>query len=361
MSDLGWNVWGAIASVLGTLGLLPLLLAWFLSRLPSARLPALLDLMKETQDLFSAALREGLITDESDLHQFNVNIWAAMIRVDEVRELVYATNSWQEDVAHWWRGWSGKMAIIANDLNSIRVKLAKRHSKERKRLAAACSPSGLPLPENSKTETSPSLKPTSHGASPCLVLPQEKLFLDGSGRAQDSSRASHPMVRDVVDTPGAGRSRACEPATVDYGDTCDPRAISPRCATHAPSIEVASHHLISDADLKSLLGLALSHSLTHMERGARKKRAMRQDLLLRFGRQLYGGGHVPAWPGTGAMHPKPAHPQSSRLKSLSRLLRRTWDGYPGDGMGWNARTVLEGSVLLVAPEGGGDSDEWVDV
>ncbi|KAI0363593.1 hypothetical protein BV20DRAFT_1126194 [Pilatotrama ljubarskyi] len=360
MSDLGWNVWGAVASVLGTLALLPLLATWFLSRLPSAKLPALLRLLRETQDLFSAALREGLITDESELHQFNVNLWAATIRVDEVRELVYATNSWQGDVVHWWRGWSGKMALITSNLNAIRVKLAKRHSKERKRLAAECSPSDLPLLANGKSETSPSLKPTSHGPSPCLVLPREELFLGGSGQAHDFSRASHPAIRDVVNNLGSGRPRVYEPATVDHGDTRDPRAIPPRYATHTPTTEVASHYLVSDADLKSLLGLALAHPVTQMERGKRKKRAMRQDLLLRFGRQLYGG-HVPAWSGTGAMHPKPAHPQSSRLKSLSCLLRRTWGGYPGDGMRWNARTVLEGSVLPVAPEGGGDSDEWVDV
>ena len=76
MSDLGYNVWGAVAGVIGTLSLIPIFLAWLQTRLPSSRIPRLLALRAEILELFTTAILEGLITDEKELYQLNRNVWS---------------------------------------------------------------------------------------------------------------------------------------------------------------------------------------------------------------------------------------------------------------------------------------------
>lgn len=72
MSDLGWNIWGVVGGVV--IAMVPLFSVWLRARLPSTRLPALLSLLQETKELFAAALRERLITDEGEIRQLDFSI-----------------------------------------------------------------------------------------------------------------------------------------------------------------------------------------------------------------------------------------------------------------------------------------------
>lgn len=74
MSDLGFNIWGVVAGVIGTVALVPVFLAWLRTRVPTKRFPALRDLLKETQDLFKTVVQEGLITDEDELREIDCNM-----------------------------------------------------------------------------------------------------------------------------------------------------------------------------------------------------------------------------------------------------------------------------------------------
>ena len=74
MSDLGFNVWGAIAAVVGTVALVPVLISWFNTRLPRALLPLLASMLQETQESFITGLREGLLTDDTELYHFHNRI-----------------------------------------------------------------------------------------------------------------------------------------------------------------------------------------------------------------------------------------------------------------------------------------------
>ncbi|KAI0365106.1 hypothetical protein BV20DRAFT_1056736 [Pilatotrama ljubarskyi] len=136
MSDLAWNVWGAVAGVIGIIMVVPVLFTWFLSRMPSAKLPPLLELMKETQDLFAVALREGCITDGDESYQYSLNIYAAAIQVDEVRMKVYAAKTLPENISNWWHGLSGRINALQEELSGIRVELIEKHSRERKKRAS---------------------------------------------------------------------------------------------------------------------------------------------------------------------------------------------------------------------------------
>ena len=74
MSDLGFNVWGVITGVIGTLTIIPAFLAFLHTRLPTSLLPAVIKQDKETRTLFDTALRKGLITDEGDIYEFKINL-----------------------------------------------------------------------------------------------------------------------------------------------------------------------------------------------------------------------------------------------------------------------------------------------
>ncbi len=75
MSDLPWNIWGAVAGVIGTiLALIPLFRMWVRPRLPSSTLPGVRALLKETQKLYATALRDGVIEDEREIREINVSL-----------------------------------------------------------------------------------------------------------------------------------------------------------------------------------------------------------------------------------------------------------------------------------------------
>ncbi|KAJ8482806.1 hypothetical protein ONZ51_g5117 [Trametes cubensis] len=150
MSDLGFNVWGVITGVIGTLTIIPAFLAFLHTRLPTSLLPAVIKQDKETRTLFDTALRKGLITDEGDIYEFKINLLDTEIRVAELRAEVYAATTWWQDVTNWWFGLSSKITVLRGDLNSIRVKLARRNSKELKRMASQELVSELPLFSDSK-------------------------------------------------------------------------------------------------------------------------------------------------------------------------------------------------------------------
>lgn len=64
MSDLGYNVWGVVASVLGTLGLIPVLYDLMKRRMPTERLRRLEADLKTTEDMLNNGVEEGLLDPE---------------------------------------------------------------------------------------------------------------------------------------------------------------------------------------------------------------------------------------------------------------------------------------------------------
>ncbi|KAI0776835.1 hypothetical protein BD413DRAFT_522992 [Trametes elegans] len=134
MSDAGYNIWGVVAEVIGVVTPIPVFYAWLQTRLPSARLPPLLQLVEETQKLFQTALQETLFVDEEHLYWFHLNMAAANINVDEFRARVYGVSAW-EDVMSWWHGLSNQMLIYQAELELLRARFAKHNSEARRRLA----------------------------------------------------------------------------------------------------------------------------------------------------------------------------------------------------------------------------------
>ena len=74
MSDLAFNVWGAIAAVIGTIALVPTFLIWLRTRFPSALLPSLIDTFDKAEVSLKRAVADGVFTNEEEQNQYDVTL-----------------------------------------------------------------------------------------------------------------------------------------------------------------------------------------------------------------------------------------------------------------------------------------------
>ncbi|KAH9888333.1 hypothetical protein C8Q73DRAFT_794109 [Cubamyces lactineus] len=280
MSDLGYNVWGTIAGAIGTLTLIPIFLTWLQTRLPSTIMPYLLAEHKETQVLFTEAIRDGLITDEEIL-QFNLNLWVSTMRVDEMSAKVCAAKTWWENVKNWWHGLSGRVTAIRDELNPIRVKLAERNTEERKRLASTGVPTQLPLITNDKDLRS------IHSSK-----------IPATARAQG-------VYSTCTAATGDSRTTLVSDAGTD-ATQCSLRSVEHACT---PSTVRPIDHFISDADLHDVLAFALFHPAVKGGLGGETVETPGSDEKLHNPGSDFGSSH-------DAIH--------AGAKALFRILKRVY-------------------------------------
>ncbi|KAI0323300.1 hypothetical protein GY45DRAFT_1376423 [Cubamyces sp. BRFM 1775] len=335
MSDLGYNVWGAVTGVIGTLSLIPIFLAWLQTRLPSSRIPHLLALRAEILELFTAAILEGLITDEKELYQLNRNVWAAKMQADEMRAKVYAAQTWWQDVKNWWQGLSGRVMTLCEELNFLRMKLAERNTNERKRLASAGIPADLPLMID---DTGVQFLPQNPDLAPPAISTSDNL--------QQSAHASlYARAQALLKIYSPGSDTKSVPAQQESVRAFNIGSVSDQSRHHWASTNESTHDLVSDADLHALVMFALACS------NERSK-----------------GAHVPSRGATlsaiGKKHTGVAsgkrYGKRAVAKALIRLLKRL---YAARLAGGGTQPLLDPESLL--PLKAGDrqlaGDEWEDV
>ncbi|KAJ8482810.1 hypothetical protein ONZ51_g5119 [Trametes cubensis] len=364
MSDLAFNVWGAITGVLGTIALIPVFLAWLQTRLPSTRLPQLLALLKETRELFAAAVRDGLFTDEKELHQFNINLWGTVAYVDDVRARVYAARTWRQDVNNWWHGLSGRITTLCEELDVIRLKLARRNSNERKKIASQGLPTELPLMTDDT-----GLRYLSSARYGCTPPPYS--------HPPPSCPTSHSMGLSDTSVPQSVNACPCAPAQFHcqlHGAHAPVQVPFPAATENHPVTPEAISSLLnrrladdpsSDAVLRELLLLALSRLDKKMKGGT-------------WGTQSLGGnGNVE--------HPSDLWPRASHcgvraarttirsdvrrtvVRALKRVIRHIY-GAPlrGAGKTTASHVLLDSESLMPlasaesAHTSGRDNDDWED-
>lgn len=64
-SIAGYDVWGIVAGVLGTLGLIPILTSIVNDQMPSAKLMVLEETLLDTDSLLQSVSEEGLFTNNN--------------------------------------------------------------------------------------------------------------------------------------------------------------------------------------------------------------------------------------------------------------------------------------------------------
>ncbi|KAI0669515.1 hypothetical protein C8Q78DRAFT_1040346 [Trametes maxima] len=301
MSDLGYNVWGAIAGVIGIVALVPVVIASLRTRLPSAKLPALLRIMKETQNLFVDGINQGLLTDENDIYHFHLNIWAAHILVDGLREEVNDDKSWRGDLRKWREGLSGRIVTLYDELDARRRGCFTRLVESVYAIATAFD-----------------------------VYPAERLMCYAQFSRPVSPPSSRPFPHCSIVSSPTNPSRV--EAIVDGRASIDG----------------------SVAKLKELVSLALMPPRQRATEGKRQ-RLTRREVLLRFGRQLYGVDT----PDSNDVAPPRRHARRTRLKTVRpRIIRSNYRGCPQDMSGYDARE--SGYLERTRLSDGVSADEWVD-
>lgn len=104
---------------------------------------------------------------------------------------------------------------------------------------------------------------------------------------------------------------------------------------------------MSDAELQSLLSLAICHPFLWAE-GDKHERARQSRILLDLGTQLYGTALSPP---TSITPRTKRHAKRTRFKTLSRLLRRVYGvRLPYNGSDANVATLDPESLLPLRAE-----------
>ncbi len=139
------------------------------------------------------------------------------------------------------------------------------------------------------------------------LLPTSSALGHESTSCVDDVHSSQPSIVGRVE------------ASTQFFDGCSPTNTATRGIPSPCKGDCGTHRLISDADLSALL-LRAARAPTSLARDRRKRRATQQDLLLRFGRQLYGPSALPSRD-QGVPH---RYARRARFRAVSRLLRRMY-------------------------------------
>ncbi|KAI0669518.1 hypothetical protein C8Q78DRAFT_1040358 [Trametes maxima] len=293
MSDLGYNVWGVVAGIIGTVAVIPALAFWLLGPLPTAKLTILEALLEDTTKMFREAIEEGLIYREDDLRRFHAWFWTIKVRLDDARLEVYDIKTWRDELASWWDGLSGRIHIVCKDTYRLRFKLAKASSRERRALAASghttrlASLSGIRgrashiasflLPPDTPVSVSPLPRPEEPPHRPSPPSDCEPSFVD-------EGKSSLPVCHT-----GSGCSWD-SPITAGQPSLGEAHSVLHLCDTPVVS-DASKHHPLCDTDLYDVFALGIAQPRARIQRngGRHHRRATQHDVLLHFGRQLFGG------------------------------------------------------------------------
>ncbi|KAJ8482808.1 hypothetical protein ONZ51_g5115 [Trametes cubensis] len=296
MSDLAFNVWGAIAAVIGTIALVPTFLIWLRTCFPSALLPSLIDTFDKAEVSFKRAVADGVFTNEEEQNQYDVTLGSAYTQILDIQSQV-KSRAFRQNAKNWWNGLSGQIVTLCEELTSFQAKLAEKSSKERKRLASESSVADMPLLSNRKgthNRSSSALHALS-GADSC----------------------SPELEKNMHSSLGLDRAAG----NGSYGFS-------------GQKSEQPTHHLISDTDLQSLLSVALSSS-TGDEDIEGQLAARPSEVLLDFEKRLLDSSE------------NDLGPKRSRLGALSRVVKRIY-GIRLHGHGKDKGVIFDSSGILPA-------------
>ncbi|KAI0629608.1 hypothetical protein C8Q77DRAFT_1141359 [Trametes polyzona] len=336
MSGSGWDIWGAIAGVLGILvSLIPPFFFWVHTRLPSKKLPALLALLAQTQELFNNARDEGLMT-ENEIAAIGNALSIASVHACEFDATVHSSTSYPSNVRNWWRGVTGRILKLHGELNALRVRLLVRYSRERRTQILKYSMSlNTDTTDHSMLSTESILTAHSSYREPFAQSRSASISLPIDSMAYELSRLSAtPSARKVTDADITDCARSHHPngATQPVGG-------------YYLLASDGANVLVSRADLQDLLSLTYAHPLLCAEADTPHQK-VREEVLHRLARQLDGPGYTFS-PKTGARGTYPG--------AFSRLVRLAFGVRHGgaiDGtIGRDPESLLPSGFLLESLDG----------
>ncbi|KAI0774937.1 hypothetical protein BD413DRAFT_492042 [Trametes elegans] len=327
MSADGYNIWGVVSGIIGTIAvMIPLIIACCCVRRPSTLYPPLSALLKETQGLLDTAYREGLTENEAELLELQVNIWKSSTKVEQLCAAIHARDNLWNDLKNWCKGLSGEISIAYEALNSHRVKLANRNSYlRRKKMESEAFLARMAIHDGKKSilPDPPRLGVTTEPAIPPGIADDYGVS-DVNGSYPSLSPAIQPSTLDTASADGEDRALA----VASSGHASDSTLPQVQTASKVDAVDRPTHRLLSDADIQRLLSIALDSPRLRQESRERRKQTRRRQriVLIGFGKELCGGGGLtPSGRELGEDSMGCAYVTNSRLKDVLNILR----GMPG--------------------------------
>ncbi|KAI0629612.1 hypothetical protein C8Q77DRAFT_297346 [Trametes polyzona] len=290
MSDLGFNILGAITGAISIIALIPTLAFAILGSLPSSKLKHLEHLYKEMEDEYQNALKHGLISRQKDV--IHLRKWSMLYvtgpssqpgaphphwthrlyhslesqLVDARLEVYAAKAAWFGELRRWWRGSSRKMHIVCNETYKFPVLVVasdttdyrhrvnanprqKSSCRQRRILAASEDVQLVPLTEVKDSDIDaalsafrssvphspfanydPLFSSASDGAPPSFTTPPAVVSYHLSGIDEACACSQITQCALIVSSPtrtsGGYCSRECKPTTAA---SCGSGETSPAC------------------------------------------------------------------------------------------------------------------------------------
>lgn len=137
-SDQDYNIWSVVASVLGILGLVPVLWDLFKSQLPLAKLRELEASLQETKEMLDDGVEQGLLHPEefrllmkACVFTLSFSVMSSLISpcstkayIDDLKGHIYAATSLTEQFRDWRNGLCAKMDTVLREIHRTRATVA---------------------------------------------------------------------------------------------------------------------------------------------------------------------------------------------------------------------------------------------
>ncbi|KAI0941484.1 hypothetical protein AcW1_003362 [Taiwanofungus camphoratus] len=135
-SIAGYDVWGIVAGVLGTLGLIPILTSIVNDQMPSAKLMVLEETLLDTDSLLQSVSEEGLFTNNNFISETEHRLAYFHSKAEEYRTATYCATTFMKQLKEMMKGLSKRISLLCNDVKDVRADISSTSSTQRKRLHA---------------------------------------------------------------------------------------------------------------------------------------------------------------------------------------------------------------------------------
>ncbi|KAL1945397.1 hypothetical protein VTO73DRAFT_2248 [Trametes versicolor] len=318
-SNQAYNIWGVVASVLSTLGLLSMVWDLFKSQMPTQKLRKLEDDLRTTYQLLNDNVEEGLLDPE----RFRPRMRIIKHRIDDLRSHVFTAVTWQEELRNWRRGLSAQLNVLLREVYKIRATIAKSNSEERRKLSRSEGDGELVLRDQALGGTDIAV-PAAEQAPPESTSTTS--FTDVQ---QQSPSPSHdgrvPPLQQSCSTLTTSTAPACIDNLFD-----DPHTLK----------TLPRDHPGNDADAEVRPPRALDRPRD--QKAWKKRPPSRRDVLLQFGRQLMKPSSIHSRTANFDVLSSPI-PKPGRKKHVLRV-----DSF-GDGARPKAKRSMIAVIVLPGP------------
>nr|VWP01473.1 Serine/threonine-protein kinase MAK [Ganoderma boninense] len=275
----GMDIWGAIASAIGVLTTIQIIIIIINSRLPSKRIRLFERTLKDTEDLLQSVAEEGLFNDNGHyVAHTKIRISNICTRLQELRQESFTAKTYSQELKQWWWGLSAQIIVCDNELKELRAEISVTSTEARLALArqreaalrdgmasatlddgSSQAPAAEPVPGGGSCDSgSAEEAPLTDSRPDSATLPEQfeqerpqAIHTDG---CEDSAVATEgPIDNDVYDADGTKLANCCvqgppqRPTRSDSADTLPPYCQQgsvfppyPPCASPACSADSTS-------------------------------------------------------------------------------------------------------------------------